>query len=186
MFHVIIHGICSRYPGVFYGIIKRAVINLGAGDFVSIGDDSWWIKDTHLMSPLKLWHTRFKIIRKVGGLKALDKEVERLVKLEQCSDVPLRPPKLVPTEQLCDQFWRFFPYPKTLGQILHEVGCPGVDPSSVYWVDAGPPSTEAGQEAREEIIRIIYRRWHYLRIRLIDKKYEILQNQINPQGKYYK
>ena len=57
-----------------------------------------------------------------------------------------------------------------LGQILHEVGCPGIDPSSVYWVDAGPPSTAVGVEAREEIIRIIYRRWHYLRIILIDKK----------------
>jgi len=57
-----------------------------------------------------------------------------------------------------------------LGRILHEVGCPGIDPSSVYWVDAGPPSTAVGVEAREEIIRIIYRRWHYLRIILIDKK----------------
>jgi len=63
-----------------------------------------------------------------------------------------------------------------LGQILHEVGCPGIDPSSVYWVDAGPPSTAVGVEAREEIKTFIYRRWHYLRIILIDKKDEIIQS----------
>jgi len=54
-----------------------------------------------------------------------------------------------------------------LGQILHEMGCPGIDPAEHYWVKAGSPNTEAGRKARKEIIQFIIKHWYSIRMMLI-------------------
>lgn len=70
-------------------------------------------------------------------------EVERLEENSIHSTIPFK-------KRRCHQIAEYTGSVDNLGQILHEMGCPGIDPSSVYWVKAGGPTTEA----RKEIIQL--------------------------------
>lgn len=171
-------GICIAVrgdrPNLSSTVVKQAVINLGGAQYVEHQESVWWIKEYYNIPLWKVVIRRAKLLNRVGGLKPLIEEVERLIELEENSNVRYTPPyHLRSNGYLCNQIATHISPPGTvtyvsnLGQILHEMGCPGIDPSSVYWVKAGGPSTEAGRAAREEIIQFILKHWYSLRMMLI-------------------
>ena len=155
-------------------VVKQAVINLGGAQYVEHQENVWWIKDYYNIPWWKTIIRRAKLLNRVGGLKPLREEVERLIELEENSNVRYTPPyHLRSNDYLCHQIATHISPPGTvtdvsnLGQILHEMGCPGIDPTQDYWVKAGSPNTEAGRKARKEIIQFILKHWYSLRMMLI-------------------
>lgn len=173
-------GICIAFNKGRYSIspsiVKQAVINLGGSQYVEHKENVWWIKDYYNIPYWKVIITRLKILNRVNGLNALKEEVNRLAELEQRSYVPFTPPfHLRSDDYLCHQIAEYVSPTgvlvslNNLGQILHEMGCPGVDPAEHYWVEAGNPSTEAGRAARKEIIQFILKHWQSIRMMLISR-----------------
>jgi len=171
-------GICIAVkgdrPNLSSTVVKQAVINLGGAQYVEHQESVWWIKEYYNIPLWKVVIRRAKLLNKVGGLKSLRKEVERLIELEENSSVRYTPPyHLRSNDYLCHQIATHISPPGTvtdvsnLGQILHEMGCPSIDPMEVYWVKAGRPNTEAGRAARKEIIQFILKHWYSLRMMLI-------------------
>lgn len=78
MFNAIRHGICTEFFGVSCPLVRQAVVNLGAGDYVAYDSPTWWIKGYRDMSKLEVMYTRWKILRKVGGLKAIKAEIYKI------------------------------------------------------------------------------------------------------------
>ena len=157
-------------------VVKQAVINLGGAQYVEHQENVWWIKDYYNIPWWKTIIRRAKLLNRVGGLKPLREEVERLIELEENSNVRYTPPyHLRSNDYLCRQIAEYISPPSivtpsrvtdvsNLGQILHEMGCPGIDPTQDYWVKAGSPNTEAGRKARKEIIQFILKHWYSLRM----------------------
>ena len=176
-------GICIAVkgdrPNLSSTVVKQAVINLGGAQYVEHQESVWWIKEHYNIPLWKVVIRRAKLLNRVGGLKPLREEVERLIELEENSSVPYTPPyHLRSNGYLCNQIATYISPPSivtstditevsNLGQILHEVGCPGIDPAQEYWVKAGNPNTEAGRAARKEIIQFILKHWYSLRMMLI-------------------
>ncbi len=78
MFNALRHGICTEFFGVSCCLVRQAVVNLGAGDYVAYTSETWWIKGYKDMSKLEVMYTRWKILRKVGGLKAIKAEIKKI------------------------------------------------------------------------------------------------------------
>ena len=176
-------GICIAVkgdkPNLSSTVVKQAVINLGGAQYVEHQESVWWIKEYYNIPLWKVVIRRAKLLNRVGGLKPLREEVERLIELEENSKVRYTPPyHLRSNDYLCHQIATHISPPSivsstaiadvsNLGQILHEMGCPGIDPTQDYWVKAGSPNTEAGRAARKEIIQFILKHWYSLRMMLI-------------------
>jgi len=66
--------------GVSCPLVRQAVVNLGAGDYVAYTSATWWIKGYKDMSKLEVMYT---ILRKVGGLKAIKAEIKKLNRIRR-------------------------------------------------------------------------------------------------------
>lgn len=67
--------------GVSCPLVRQAVVNLGAGDYVAYTSATWWIKGYKDMSKLEVMYTILR--RKVGGLKAIEAEIKKINRIRR-------------------------------------------------------------------------------------------------------
>lgn len=71
----------ALFFGVSCPLVRQAVVNLGAGDYVAYTSATWWIKGYKDMSKLEVMYTILR--RKVGGLKAIEAEIKKINRIRR-------------------------------------------------------------------------------------------------------